>query len=115
MKAHSGRQHSDDELQSVADVYRSAFKKSLPVQQTVAETLGIPLSTATKRIMAARRKGLIPKRKGGAPLRVDPKGRERASARLVFALTPTQLAALQAKAKRRGVKVSVLVRELVMK
>lgn len=55
------------------------------------------------------------KRKGGAPLRVDPKGRERASARLVFALTPTQLAALQAKAKRRGVKVSVLVRELVMR
>lgn len=55
------------------------------------------------------------KRKGGAPLRVDPRGRERASVRLVFALTPTQLAALQAKAKRRGVKVSVLVRELVMR
>jgi len=53
------------------------------------------------------------KHRGGAPLRVDPKGRERATARLVFALTPTQLAALQAKAKRRGVKVSVLVRDLV--
>lgn len=61
MKAHSGRQHSNDELQSVADVYQSAYKKSLPVQQTVAEILGIPLSTATKRIMAARRQGLIPR------------------------------------------------------
>jgi len=53
------------------------------------------------------------KHKGGAPLSVDPKGRERASTRVVFALTPTQLAALQAKAKRRGLKISALVRELV--
>jgi len=51
--------------------------------------------------------------RGGAPLRVDPKGRERATARLAVALTPSQLAALQAKAKRRGLPVSVLVRELV--
>jgi hypothetical protein len=48
-------------------------------------------------------------------LRVDPKGRERATARLAFALTPSQLAALQAKAKRRGLPVSVLVRELVLR
>lgn len=60
VKAHSGRPHSEDELQSVANVYRIAYEKSLPVQQTVAETLGIPLSTAAKRIMAARRQGLIP-------------------------------------------------------
>ena len=53
------------------------------------------------------------KHKGGAPLRVDPKGRERASTRVVFAVTPTQFAALQAKAKRRGLKLSALVRELV--
>ena len=59
VKAHSGRPHSDDELQSVANVYRIAYAKSLPVQQTVAKTLGIPLSTAAKRIMAARRQGRI--------------------------------------------------------
>jgi hypothetical protein len=61
VRAHSGRPHSDDELQSVASVYRIAYAKSLPVQQTVADTLGIPLSTAAKRIMAARRRGLIPR------------------------------------------------------
>lgn len=64
----------------------------------------IPMSSKSKQ----RRKS-----RGGAPLRVDPKGRERATARLVFALTPTQLAALQAKAKRRGLPLSALVRELV--
>jgi hypothetical protein len=61
VKAHSGRPHSDGELQSVAKVYRIAYAKSLPVQRTVADTLGIPLSTAAKRIMAARRRGLIPR------------------------------------------------------
>jgi len=53
------------------------------------------------------------KHRRGAPLQVDPKGRERGTARVAFALTPSQLAALQAKAKQRGVKVSALVRELV--
>lgn len=55
------------------------------------------------------------KRKGGAPLRVDPKGREKASSRVVFALTPTQFAKLKAKAKRQGLPVSVFVRLLVIK
>jgi hypothetical protein len=59
--AHSGRPHSEEELQTVADVYLVAYEKSLPVQQTVAQALGIPISTAAKRIMAARQQGLIPK------------------------------------------------------
>lgn len=48
-----------DELQTIADIYLDAFENHLPVQQTVAETLNIPLSTACKRIVAARKKGLI--------------------------------------------------------
>lgn len=47
----------------------------------------------------------------GRPISVDPKRKERASARLSFALTPAQLAKLQAEARRAGVPVSVLVRD----
>lgn len=57
---HAGRRHSDDELRHVAAVYLTALNARLPVQQTVAEVLGLPLSTATKRIVAARKKGYIP-------------------------------------------------------
>ena len=57
---HSGRRHSDDELRHVAQIYLTALNARLPVQKTVAETLGIPLSTATKRITAARRLGFLP-------------------------------------------------------
>ena len=53
------RRLSMDELQTVADIYLDAFENHLPVQQTVAETLNIPLSTACKRIVAARKKGFI--------------------------------------------------------
>lgn len=58
--SHSGRAHTDDELQVVAKVYLEAFNTRKPVQKTVAEVLGIPRSTAIKRIMAARSRGLIP-------------------------------------------------------
>jgi len=60
LEPHQGRAHRDKELQVVATVYAMAFNGRLPVQRTVAETLGIPVSTAAKRIMAARRRGLIP-------------------------------------------------------
>jgi hypothetical protein len=53
------RRLSTDELQTVADIYLDAFEKHLPVQQAVAKALNIPLSTACKRIVAARTKGFI--------------------------------------------------------
>lgn len=65
IQPHRGRPHSTVELQSVADVYQDAFAKSLPVQQAVAAALGISLSTAGKRIRAARQLGLLPPTKGG--------------------------------------------------
>ena len=57
---HSGRRHSDAELRRVADIYMAALNARRPVQKTVAEALGLSLSTATKRIVAARKKGFIP-------------------------------------------------------
>ncbi len=57
--AHQGRQHSDEDLQAVADIYLSAHQARIPVQRAVADALGISVSTAAKRIMAARRHGFI--------------------------------------------------------
>lgn len=56
---HSGRRFSEEELLHVAAVYQTALNARLPVQKTVADELGVPLSTATKRISAARRRGFI--------------------------------------------------------
>ena len=59
----SRRRHplTKEELQRVVDVYQDAYENHLPVQQTVARTLGIPVSTACKRINLVRRKGLLPR------------------------------------------------------
>lgn len=57
--AHKGRTHTADELRSVAEIYMNAYRAHRPVQKTVADMLGISVSTATKRIMAARRAGYI--------------------------------------------------------
>ena len=51
---HKGRAHTENELREVARIYMAAFQAHLPVQKTVADMLGISVSTATKRIMAAR-------------------------------------------------------------
>ena len=52
---------SEYELKEVAEIYTDAFFNHLPVQKTVAQTLGIPLSTACKRINLVRKKGLLPR------------------------------------------------------
>ncbi|MCG3772603.1 MAG: hypothetical protein JW384_03818 [Nitrosomonadaceae bacterium] len=54
-----GRAHSDEDLQTVADIYTAARKARIPVQRAVANTQGISVSTAAKRIMAARKAGMI--------------------------------------------------------
>ena len=57
--AHQGRQHSDEDLQAVAGIYKAAFQARLPVQKAVADAFGISVSTGAKRIMAARQRGFI--------------------------------------------------------
>jgi len=58
--SHQGRSHSKEELQEVANIYHAAYLARLPVQKAVADALGVSVSTAAKRIMAARKNGLIP-------------------------------------------------------
>ena len=62
--AHQGREHSDEDLQTVGEIYVAAFQARIPVQQAVADALGVSVSTAAKRIMAARRRGFIPSTQG---------------------------------------------------
>jgi hypothetical protein len=62
--AHQGRPHSEAELILVAQIYDEAFQARMPVQKTVANALGISVSTAAKRILAARRQGYITTNKG---------------------------------------------------
>lgn len=57
--AHKGRQHTDADLLAVAEIYEAAFKARIPVQKSVADAFGISVSTAAKRIMAARNRGFI--------------------------------------------------------
>ncbi len=58
-KSRQGKQHTEDDLREVAKIYNAARKARLPVQRAVADAQGISVSTATKRIMAARKAGII--------------------------------------------------------
>lgn len=49
-----------DDLSTVAAIYRIAYACGLPPTKTVAEMLGLPASTANKRVIRARREGLLP-------------------------------------------------------
>lgn len=62
--------------------------------------------------MSKRQKSV---QRGGAPLRVDPKGAEPASERVSFVLTASQLKKLRADAHRAGVSMSELVRRKATK
>jgi hypothetical protein len=54
-----GRRRTDEELEAVAYVYRQAWEARKPVTEAVATACKISRSTAGKRIMAARKAGLL--------------------------------------------------------
>ena len=56
---HPGRAHSDEELQLVGEIYISAYMRKVSVEKSVADAFGISVSTASKRISAARSRGFI--------------------------------------------------------
>lgn len=56
---HQGRRHTDDELRTVAQLYMDAQGGRRPVQTTVAKALGISIAATNRRIIAARRRGLL--------------------------------------------------------
>jgi len=55
-----GKAPTDEDMRKVAIIYNEAFRANIPVQRAVSQTLGIPLSTATKQIVIARSRGLLP-------------------------------------------------------
>lgn len=59
-KSHRGRAHREEELGAVADVYMAAYRARKPVQRAVADAFGVSISTASKQIMIARSRGIIP-------------------------------------------------------
>lgn len=67
VKSHHGRQHTEAELRDIALTYKKFSNSGVPVQKSVAESLGVCVSTANKRVMAARQAGLIPKYDGKTP------------------------------------------------
>jgi hypothetical protein len=57
--SHRGRATTQQELEEVADVYTKAWGLGQPVTEAVAKHFTIAPSTAAKRIMAARKAGLL--------------------------------------------------------
>jgi hypothetical protein len=55
----STRDLSTGDLMLVASLYMDAYHRGVPVQRYVAETLGIAVSTAARRIRLARQAGFI--------------------------------------------------------
>ena len=54
-----GKPLTIDDLRPVAEIYKAAYRDGRSVQRAVADAFHIAPSTATKRIMAARKAGLL--------------------------------------------------------
>jgi hypothetical protein len=59
VEPHSGREHTDEELKVLAVMYWQLHERGVPVQEGLAKAFNIPVSTMSKRIMAARARGFL--------------------------------------------------------
>lgn len=59
-RAHRGVATTPGELEQIAAVYLGAWREGEPVTKAVADAFCVALSTAGKRIMKARKAGLLP-------------------------------------------------------
>ena len=59
LKSHRGRKATQEELVVLVNLYEHAVKNYLPILPTLSDALDLPESTVNKRLIAARKKGLI--------------------------------------------------------
>lgn len=103
---HKGRKTTHEELQIVADLYREALSKRIPVQRYVAQRMNVSISTSNKRIMASRKANLLPSH-------YDHLERGKINPICVFTISQNDLEQLNHMANAIGVTRSFLVREAV--
>lgn len=58
-RSRGSRRLEEDELREVARLYRLAMEQRRPIHRYIANFMGIPQSTAAKRIRAARERGFL--------------------------------------------------------
>lgn len=68
--SHQGRASSDEELQEVVTAYMTAYSERKRIAPFVANALGISQDSAIKRIGVARKRGLLPARRGVSPMEI---------------------------------------------
>ena len=103
---HKGRKTTHEELEVVAELYREALSKRIPVQRYVAQRMNVSLSTSNKRIMASRKANLLPPHDE----RLE---RGKTNPICVFTISQNDLEQLNRIADATGVSRSSLVREAV--
>lgn len=59
LKSHRGRKTTRDELVVLVNLYEHAVKNHLPILPTLSHALNLPESTVNKRLIVARKNGLL--------------------------------------------------------
>lgn len=63
LKSHRGRKPTHNELVVLVNLYEHAVKNHLPVLPTLSNALNLPESTVNKRLIVARKNGLLASRR----------------------------------------------------
>jgi hypothetical protein len=106
MGAHSGKALSQEELQTVAELYKDANRRGISTQRHIANEMGVARSTAAKRIMASRKANFLPSVDSWyAHGHTNPK--------CIFTISDKDLYQLNRIAKAKGVTRSFAIREAV--